>query len=512
MSLTSKAISNTAYLTLQWIFTTIFSFLFWFVMTKNLPLEYYGIVSTSVNLMLILGSISMVGLDTAISKLIPEYSKKNKEKIRNLITFSTKIISITNLILFLIMILFSSFFATVLKVSQGTVWLIIIGFIAFSSFNFTTSILYGHQNMKNVFQTKVLGDITKFLLSSILILVGVYYSISTFPFGYYGPLIGTILGFLIISLLRYKLFMFKKNGNNHLDKGNIIFKYSLPAFIGMIALLIFNNVPYIILTIIKNPDITGLFSVASTVLSPVSLIPNILISASFPIISQLCVVKDAKKRQAYFINSLLRYCLFLILPFATFLILFSRELILLFAKSDYLSSITLFPILGSAMIIYCFGEIFISNLYAIRKTKINRNIRIITAVLFLILSIPFTYFFSAYGLSIAYFISLFISMLFSYIFLIKYLPIKFPLKDLSKILISTLIFLFINYVSRLIFDNVIIKFFVAFLTGILYLLTFIPLKFYKKNDIELLKVIYKKSPKLLRSYIIFLIEFLSKFI
>jgi O-antigen/teichoic acid export membrane protein len=512
MSLKLKAISNTVFLSLLWFFSTIFSFLYWFVIAKNLSPENYGIISTSINLMLLLGSISSIGLTSAISKLIPEYSKKGQEnKIASLINFSIKIISISNLILFLIMILFSSYFAVILKVSQGTIFIVVIGFIIFSFYYLSNSILYGYQNMRRVFKTQIIGDFIKFSFSSILILFGIYFSISKYPFGYFGPLIGTVVGTLIICLLRFNFFKFKTKTNS-LDIKNIIFKYSLPAFVATLALLIFNNVPYLILTILKNPSVTGLFSMAMTVMSPIILIPGILNTATCPIISQLCVEKNCKKKQANLIDNLIRYSLFLVLPFATFLILFSKEMILLFSKTDYLTALSLFPILGIALIIFGYSDLFLSILYAIRKTKINRDIRIITAVIFLIFSIPLTYFFSAYGLSISYLISVFISMSLSYFFLLKYLPIKFSLKDFSKIILSTLIFISINYVSKILFENLVIKFFIAFLTGIFYLFTFILLKFYKKDDIELLKIIVQRSPKIFKNYINVIIKFLTKFV
>ena len=508
MNLISKAISNTIFLSLEWISNNFISFLYWFVIAKNLLPQSYGIISTSVNLMLLLGSISMFGLNTAIAKLIPEYSKKKQEeKIISLIRFSTKIVSISNLILISIMLLFSSFFASILKISQDTIWIIGIGFTAFSYFYLTTAILYGYQNMRRVFKTRIVGDITKFLLSSILILIGVYLSQSNFPFGYYGPLIGTILGFLIISLLRYNLFKFKKC-NNYLNIKDVFFKYSIPAFVATLALLIFNNVPYVVLTILKTPEITGFFSTAMTVTSPILLIPTILNSASFPLISQLCVEKNAKKRQAHFINYLLSICLFLVLPFAIFLILFSREIILLFAKSEYLLATPLFPVLGPALIIFGCGEIFLSSLYAIGKPKINRDIIILTSILFLVSSIPLTYLFSSYGLSFAYLISVTILMLSSYFYSKKYLPLKLPTRNILKIFISSAIFLLICYFTSSLIIYFIIKLIIVTFGFFFYLFLLLFLKFYSMDDVKILEFLGKKIPFFGR-YILIIANFLK---
>jgi O-antigen/teichoic acid export membrane protein len=495
-------------MSLSWISNTLISFLYWFVIAKNLLPQSYGIISTSINLMMMLASISMFGFDTVFIKLIPEYSKTNQEKkIISLIISSIKIIFISNLILVLIMFLFSSFFATILKISQDTVWIIGIGFTAFSYFYLTTSILSGYQNMRKLFKTRLIGDIIKFLLSSILILVGVYLLKSNFPFGYYGPLIGTILSFLIISLLRYDIFNFKKC-NNCLNTKEIVFKYSLPAFVATLALLIFNNVPYVVLTILKTPEITGFFSTAMTVTSPILLVPTILNAALFPLISQLCVEKNAKKKQAHVINCLFRYCLFLLLPFAAFLILFSRELILLFAKSEYLLAVPLFSILGPALIIFGCGNIFLSGLYAIRKPNINRNIMVLTSILFLVSSIPLTYLFSSYGLSLAFLISVTILMLSSYYYSKKYLPLKMPIRNILKIFISSTIFFLICYITSSLAVHFIIKFVIVIFGSLFYLYLLLFLKFYNMDDVRILEFLSKKVPYF-GHYILFIAKFLK---
>jgi O-antigen/teichoic acid export membrane protein len=508
MSLKLKAISNTFFLSLEWISTILLSFLYWIAIVKFLDPNDYGIITTSVNLMMLFASLSSLGFNTAIIKLLPEYlDKEKKGKINSLIKFSTKITLIVDLIFIILLLFFSSALFSILKITYETIWLVILGLIAFSFFNLTTSILFGYQDMRRVFKTKIIGDFIKFALSSILIFTGVYLSTSRFPFGYFGPLVGVISGFLLISLLRIDLIFFKSTSDK-IDKKNVFFMYALPAFITTLSFIVFNNVPYLVLTIMKNPEVTGLFSMAMSVMSLLLVFPAIFVNASFPIISQLCVKKNGKKKQVQFINSIIRYFFFLTIPFTTFLIFFSEPIILIVSKTEYLKASQYFLILGLATIFYAFGSIFLPILYAIRKPKIYRNIMIITAVLFLILSIPFTYFFSALGLSLAYFLSTFVLMIVSYLYLIKHIPIKFPWKDFSKILFSTFIFLSINYMSKIIFKSLFIKIIIIFFTGIFYIFTLIPLKFYKKDDIELLNHISKKLPKFFKG----ILQYINKII
>ena len=88
MSLRKKLISNTIYLFLDWFVLTLMGFFYWLVAGKTLLPKEYGIVSTSVNLALVLVGISLLGLNITIQKLIPELlARRERRKINSLIKF-----------------------------------------------------------------------------------------------------------------------------------------------------------------------------------------------------------------------------------------------------------------------------------------------------------------------------------------------------------------------------------------------------------------------------------------
>jgi len=505
MSLRIKAISNTFYLTMDWFFINLTSFLYSYVIWRTLPPENYGIVTTSVSLMMILSSITSFGLTTSLPKLMAEYVKnKQHKKLEILLNLSLKIVLISNLILLPILFVSSPYLASVLKTTKGVIWLIILGTLAFSFYYLTGSIIYGYQNMKLLFATNSIGNFVKLIVSSILIFLS---------FNHFGPIIGVISGFILISLIRINACRFKLNLKSYSNNKKLIFEYIFPAFISALAIIIFNNVHYVVLTALKNPEVTGIYSMAMIIMTPIMLIPNILNQAIFPITSQLCVVKEAKKKQAYLINIVLRYMLLFSLPFAIFLIIFFKPAILfLKIKLEYLSAIDFIPILASASIIFGCGNIYLSSLYAIRKPKINRNIIVLTTLLFLISSIPLTYYFSAYGLSYSYLFAVSVLFLLSYSFIKKYLSIKFQTKDIIAIIFSSVIFLLLIYFSNVLFANFLIKIISAMFSILIYFLFLIPLKFYKKEDVQILEFLVRRSPQKMGELISKISNFLSKFI
>jgi len=117
MSVGKKLMSNTAYLFLDWLSVSLMGFFYWFIAGKTLLPEEYGVVSTSVNLAAFLSTISLLGINTALWKLLPEYeARKEKGKSKQLIKFSFQIALLTNLLILLIFVGFSNTVSSALKI------------------------------------------------------------------------------------------------------------------------------------------------------------------------------------------------------------------------------------------------------------------------------------------------------------------------------------------------------------------------------------------------------------
>jgi O-antigen/teichoic acid export membrane protein len=498
-----KLASNATFLFLDWLFVTLLNFVYWSVAGKTLLPEQYGIVSTSVNLANLLSGLGLLGLNTTLWKLIPEYlEKKQNERAKELIQFSLKTVFMSNIIIILVLLLFSNTVTETLKIPTTVVFITGINLLIVSLWTQSSSILMGIQEMKKIALTDIIGQTVKILSSATLIFLG---------FKYFGPLIGFMVGVLTVTALRIPFRFLGRIKKEVLDKKQILLMFALPAFISNLSWLVFVNGQYVLLTALKGLEVTGIFTVAFLLTSPIVSVPNVLSSALFPIISQLSINHNSKGKQGYLINTVFRYALLFSIPAAIFLIIFSNHVILLFARAEYLPASSLFPILALASIIYGSGIIFNSSLYSLGRPKLQRNIILMTVILFFILAFPLTFFLSAAGMGLAYLISVFFLCLASYRHINRMLRIKLPFDSVKKILISSFFsFIFLYFLARSA-PNILFAIVFCFLAGLIYLEILFLLKFYSKQDIIMLEAIAEKSP-LFKKHLLNFVNFLSKFL
>ena len=480
-----KLISNTFYLFLDWFALSIIGFFFWFASGKLLLPEAYGIVSTSVNLALLLGGASLLGLHLASWKLIAGYTvrKKNK-KIVALTRFSLKFVIISNLVVLAMLFSLSPFLLTILKIPLSV--LLLSGAILFS-YSIATHfryIIYGFQDMKKLMITDVMGQLSKLLVSIILTLLG---------FKFLGPLIGFLFGQVLIILSRIGSIPLKGTGG-YIDKKYVMFNYALPGFIVGIGFLVFTNGQYVLLTALRTPEVTGLYTVAMLLTSFLVFVPTTLNSALLPITSQLSVERNAQIRQRKLIQLIIRYSLLMTLPLAILLLMFSKIAILLFSRVEYLSASSFFPVLIIGSVVYGIGGIFLDNIYAIGRPKVTRNIVILMTLTFLALSFPLIHFLSALGSALAYTISAILMTLMSFWYLRKTIHMSLPYYSIIKLLISIIISFGLFYLLMNLVQNIVFRLVLAFLSSLLYLIILVPLKFYTKDDMKILDFLERRIP------------------
>jgi len=502
MYLGKKLISNSAYLFLDWFLITILGFFYWFIAGKTLLPEEYGIVSTSINFATFLSTLSLLGLNAAIWKLLPEYQAKNeKGKIKSLIKFSFWLSFLINIILSIVLITTSYLLSSILKIPFDATLMIPIAMISLTLASISGTIIYAFQNMKFYFFSDIFGTLSKVLIATLLIFLG---------FRYLGPLIGFIACYFLIFTLRI-LEVKPKGRGARINKKEILLEYSFPAFISSLAWSIFSSGQYALLSIIQNPKATGIFTVALIITIPIVALPNTLASALLPIISFLSANHQAKSQQKRLIELVARYSLFFSLPIALFLIIFSKQVIVIFSSEKYLEASSLFPILAIASVIYGLGNVFLSNLYAIGKTKLNRNIVLLTVVTFLAIVYPLTKLYSAFGMAISYLTSILVLSIVSYFYIKKFLRVEMPKKDFTKILISSLISFAFLYLTAKTTSGILIDFILLVFAGVIYLFTLALLKFYKREDVKILEFFEERTP-ILKKAIRNLKTFLEKFI
>ncbi len=498
MKIGEKLVSNSVYLFFDWFVVTVFSLIFWLVVGKTLSTYDYGVIATSVNTVSLLSAFALVGLASAAPKLISEYlSVKNRKRADAVTTLSLKITLLTSLIIGIVLFFASGYISSVYKTPTISLQIASLTMIPASLYILSSSILQGYQDMRKIFSTDGLGYAVKAGLALVLIVVG---------FGFMGPLIGWLLSYLVIILLRLRYF--KSLSSKGIDKHFVIFSYAIPAFIGSIIFTLLSNTPNLIVSSLEGPALAGLFALSLTITYPIAVVPGILNTALFPIVSGLMNEKNAAKRQRRLIGLVTHYTSFVVIPALILFILFSRELVLFFATQNYLGATQLIPYLAVASFFFGFGSILSQAIYAIRKPKMSQYIALLTTAIFFILVLPLTLMSSIRGTAIAYLISGIVFSFVSYIFLNKVLKFRLPLKPLSKILLSGVLVLLIGLYA--LNFSLIIKILLAIASLLIYVSALIPLRFYSVDDIRILQILAKKSP-VFKNLFRFTGNFLSKY-
>jgi len=266
------------------------------------------------------------------------------------------------------------------------------------------------------------------------------------------------------------------------------------------------NSTYIIVNIIKSATVTGIFGIAMVISSAVAVIPNVLSSAIFPIISGMSADKNSLKSQKRLTDYTIRYTLFLTLPIIFTLVIFPEYFILLFSTPEYLDARILLPILAIASLFLGLANALNRVIYAIKKPKLFQNILIVISILFLVVTPLFTFWKSDFGMAIGYILTMTIYLILSFVYVSKHLHIKFPANDIIKMLFSCVVpFLLIYFVKGHI-PNMWIAFFVSGIACLLYCLILLKLKFYKNDDLRILRSVSKKVKFLER-----FVDFISKY-
>jgi O-antigen/teichoic acid export membrane protein len=491
MSIGKKLISNTTYLFLDWLSSALLSFIFWLIVWKTLDPVDWGIIGTSSNFIALLSSFLLAGLPFAISKLIPYYINSKKRKQANaLVRFSLKVILITTTIFTLVAAIFHSSISSFLKIPDDAFILTAASIVFVSYGNILGFVQYGFQEMKKFFLTDVANFIMKTIGTILLVFVGIKYL---------GPMIGITFGFLATFLLRLSPKYLRDGKNSKVDYKEI-WKYAAPAYISGAswALIIYSQ--FILLTVLGGSlAVTGVFTVPSTLSNLLGVFATVLTTAAFPVISGL-FGRKAKRRQSKIISLIFRYTLLVVVPIGVLLMLFPQYAILLISKQSSLSGTSYFPILVPAALLYGLGYILHTNLYAIGKPHLQRNLVLATTGIFLGLSLLLIWKFSGIGLAVSYLTS----MLFLFISSLYYVRkcLNFRTMDSLKIIAASICIGALLYAVKSLIGSIIVLAAVLLPSTLIYLGVLFAMRFYRSEDISILNTIAEKVPAI-RRYILF---------
>lgn len=465
---------NLSILSFAHILNKILSFFFIVYVARILGPKNFGIFAFASAFTAIFSIISNFGMDTIIKRDVSANRSKAQRYFSNYLSMKLLLSFLSLFILINI--------ASIINYESLKFWIIIImGLLIIpNSFDNTlVGLFQAHEEMKYQALSLICENILKILIGIVLLYLG------------YG-LLGLIIAIAIGVLFRFFIdlnFVLKRYVQIKLQIDRTFWKYifrqSIPLVIASAFTLIYVRIDVVMLSFFKGDEIVGYYSLAYRLLEPFLIIPTIVLTASFPVLSRLYV--SSKISFEKLTHKLLDFLLLLSIPIATIITIFAKEIMLLLYGEAFINSAIALQILIWSIVLIFSSQVFVNRIIVIKKQKLialMSGISVLINIGFNLILIPK---YSYIGASIATLITELFVFLFLFYFTIKYMHKVTLINNLPKLALSGVIYALLLYYFRGYNWLIVIPF--GMLT---YLVSLILVKFFTKEDLLMIKGIFTK--------------------
>ncbi|MCM8787384.1 MAG: oligosaccharide flippase family protein [Candidatus Omnitrophica bacterium] len=301
-------------------------FIFTVLVARNLTPEYFGVFSAVASLTLIFSDMGDLGIGGGLANFLPPLIQKNDHLSVAKIIKTTLFLQLSSaLIIYLIFFFFSKDIAFLILQSQSIdsiyfVRLAAIGVILFMLFNFFNSVLGAKEQFRKTFWLMFSYSIPRLL---ILLLISLFINLDTAKtllIFFVGPLIGCIIGALMVNLN-----FIKAKGFYPIKK---IFNFSIFLLMNKIFVSLFSRLDIIMLTSLASSYAAGIYSAASRVALIYPLIGGSLATVLAPRYARFSKIEAITyTKKVFLLISGLVLSLLLLMSFSPFLInlIYGRE-------------------------------------------------------------------------------------------------------------------------------------------------------------------------------------------
>lgn len=488
------------------IFSKIFSYSYRIITARYFGPEIYGLFSISIAIVGVFVAISSLGFSEGIVRYLSFYRGRNeKNKIRFIFQFSSKILIISVTIVSLILFFSSNFISVSFFHNPGLIpflkiFSLMLPFWAFSLY--FLSVMRSFEKIKGVaFIEKILQNSSKLIFLVLFIFIGLEANAVIFSF-FIGIFLMFLASFFYSKIKIPELFLkYDLSDKSKKSISRKFFSYSGPMLLFGIISTIFYWMDSITIGFFKSAVEVGLYNSVIPIALLLSLAPEIFLQLLFPLITKKYSLKHFK-----FISEISKQIgkwIFMInLPVFLLMIFFPGVIINILFGSEYLVAINSlrFLIIGSLV-----SSVFIisNNLVSmIGKSRIIFYDVAIASILNLILNIILVPQPTIFGIdnvlgingaAIATTISvLFLNFLF--VVQARHYTSIVPLKRkvLRVFLAAIISFIVLVLLRRIIEINTLSMIFLTTIFLIIYITLLFLFKGFDKNDIMIFYTIKKK--------------------
>lgn len=381
MSLARKAAFSTFVVFAFSILSAALGYVVRIIMAQGLSTAEYGLFYAIFTMFAFLTIFSNLGLDEALSKMIPDFLvEKDYASIKGLMFIVLALQLGIFGICAAIIILFAKQLGISYFHSSAAVVPIIILAIAFWIRPVSTALTNAFRGFQKLQYYSIFNVLKLFFVAIFISFFFVRFGSSIIS-----PALAYLLAFILIPVLLAPFFLrifpsflrTKACITKRLLKR--ILSFSIPAIIGMVGSSVLIYTDTLILTYFRTLEEVGLYQVAYPTANLLLYLPNAICAMILPLSSELWARKEKEKLQLG-VNLLYKYGTILMIPLAILVALFSPSILSLLFGEAYVAASTPLVILSLGSIIYAIGLISANILSGIGKPKINSKIVLVAAI------------------------------------------------------------------------------------------------------------------------------------
>lgn len=339
--------------------TRILPALLFIYIARKLGDENFGKLSFAYSFAGICFIVADFGLSTILIRNVSRQKELTREYVGNILALKA-VLSLICISVIGIFILFTDYPTDVITI------LVIFGGVMFfkALVDFFCAVLNAHERMDIEALIKGANHILLFLSGIVILVLGHgLFVLTNIFFAVY--LISSIIGFYMVYVTIVEI-----RPCLNLSFWKYILRESLPLALTVIFTVIYFKIDIVMLSLIRgdNSEI-GWYAAAMRLIELVGVLPALIVSALFPIVSSL--YKESLDSLKNVFKASFRYLLAIALPIAVGILLLSERLIFAIYGKEYFKTIPALKILAIALIFIFVNYILMNILVAVNRQKTN---------------------------------------------------------------------------------------------------------------------------------------------
>lgn len=341
------------------VISKVLMYAFLILITRNLGSELLGTFAYLLNLIIILDVVIDYGMTPYMVKTIA------RDKEHSAVYFVCPLfIKYSLAVVFASGVLLYGFFVEPDPVKQNAMKYVVLVLLTWPLFNSAISVFQAYERqdlygIMYIFRNGLLVIITYILLSQ-----GMKVD---------APLLGYAIAFIIAAFtgifwIQKRFFAITGTGRIEFSTITGLLHRGLPFFLSMFITALYLRIDILMLSWIRGDMETGLFKASQQILEGLLLIPIVVGTTIFPVLSR--IVTEDKEKFGEIYKKSVKFLLFLVLPIAAFITLTAEDIIrIMYGLEEYSGSITALQLLVWYLVPSYMNYVNLYSLYAYNKQK-----------------------------------------------------------------------------------------------------------------------------------------------